>query len=139
MRYMTVPHRFFRHLPVLPFLYLAVIPVVILDLFLELYHRVAWPIYGLKYERRGVFIVIDRHRLKYLSLRERLYCAYCGYVNGVLQYWVKIIGETERYWCAIRHQASDGYVEPQHHVEYIPYGDEEAFHREFASQKTRRL
>ena len=46
---------------------------------------------------RGQYIVIDRHRLKYLNAIEKLNCVYCGYGNGVIAYARDIAGRTEQY------------------------------------------
>ena len=53
---------------------------------------------------------------------------YCGYINGLYTYAVQIAGETEKYWCGIKHQ-KDGsdFVEPKHHSEFLEYGDERAY------------
>ncbi|MGC9472000.1 MAG: hypothetical protein ACP5D1_10690 [Bacteroidales bacterium] len=139
MKYLKTRHRFLKHLIILPFIYPAVIPLLMLDFWIELYHRVSFPIYGIPAVKRSRYVLIDRHRLQYLNVMQKLNCIYCGYANGILQYWVKIIGETEKYWCGIRHGEREGFVSPAHHEKFIPYGDEEAYRREFSSKKTRML
>jgi len=52
---------------------------------------------------------------------------YCGYANGVMQYWVAIAAETERYWCDIQHEKGDGFVSPQHHKDFSTYRDKKSF------------
>jgi len=127
MRYLKVKNRFLHNLPVWPVIYPAVIFIVLLDFWVELYHRVAFPIYGIPYLKRKDYIVIDRHKLKYLTPGQKINCVYCGYANGVLQYIVRIVGETERYWCGIQHQDKQGYIAPQHHADFVEYGDEDQF------------
>ncbi len=112
-----------------PFIYLAIFPVFFLDIIFETYHRICFPVYKLSYIKRSQFIKIDRHKLSYLSFRDKLQCVYCGYINGVLAYAVKIAAETEKYWCAIKHAKYKDFVEPVHHKDFLEYGDEEAFRK----------
>ena len=137
MDHLRTPHRFLRHLLTIPFLFSAVIPIVILDLWIEVYHRISFPFYRLPYVKRGHYIKIDRHRLSYLNPMQKLNCLYCGYANGVLQFWVKIVGDTEKYWCAIKHKPDEKYNAPEHHNEFIGYNDEDEFITVYESKKTR--
>ncbi len=129
MDYLHHPSRSLRHLLSAPFIYIVIFPVVVLDLFLELYHRVCFPLYGLPYVRRSDYIRIDRQKLSYLSFMQKLNCMYCGYVNGFLAYAVAIAGATERYWCGIQHQKRKGFHAPQHHGNFLAYGDAKAFEK----------
>lgn len=86
MKYLKTPHRFLKHLIVLPFIYPAVIPFLLLDFWIELYHRVSFPIYGIPTVKRSRYVLIDRHRLQYLNIMQKLNCIYCGYASGILQY-----------------------------------------------------
>ena len=54
---------------------------------------------------------------------------WCGYANGLLQYSCVIAGETEKYWCGIKHQFNEEFCEPQHHADFIQYGDEDAYRK----------
>jgi hypothetical protein len=136
MKYMLQKNRFLRHLPTYPLIFLAVFPIMILDLWVEMYHRFCFPFYRIPYVRRKEYIKIDRHKLKYLNLMQKYNCAYCGYVNGVAAYWVKIFAETESYWCGIRHETSDRFNAPEHHEEFIAYNDRKGYDEEFYSKKT---
>lgn len=111
----------------MPFIYSVTIPLVIFDIWLEVYHRICFAAYGLPYVKRSQYIRIDRQKLKYLNIIEKLNCMYCGYANGLLHYSSIIAGETEKYWCGIKHKKDNGFIEPAHHNEFIEYGDEEAF------------
>lgn len=135
MKYLYTRHRFIKHLPILPFIYGAVIFLLLIDLWGEIYHRISFPIYGKPYVSRKEYIKIDRHRLKYLNPMQKINCAYCGYANGLIQYLMKIIAETEDYWCGIQHKKSDGFSPPSHHDHFIKYGDEEAYELNFESKK----
>lgn len=81
-----------------------IIPVIIADIWLELYHRVCFPLYGIKTVERRAYIKIDRQKLAYLNRWQKLNCMYCGYVNGALHYRTEVAGRTEKYRCGIMHQ-----------------------------------
>jgi len=121
------PKRLFRHILGAPVIYSILLPVVIMDLWVEIYHRICFPLYGLKYISRSAYIRIDRQKLSYLSWTEKINCMYCGYVNGFLHYSSAIAGATEKYWCGIKHKKGDGFIEPNHHAEFIDYNDKEAY------------
>ncbi|MFT4580172.1 MAG: hypothetical protein ACI9UO_003027 [Nitrospinales bacterium] len=77
--------------------------VLFLDLVMSIYQRICFPVYGIPKVRRGDYIVIDRQYLSYLNITEQLNCIYCGYFNGVMGYTREIAGQTEQYWCPIKH------------------------------------
>ena len=139
MKYLYTKHRFLKHIPLLPFIYGAVVLLVLLDLWIEVYHRVSFPIYGKPYIKRGKYIKIDRHKLRYLNPMQKINCAYCGYANGLIRYLTKIIAETEDYWCGIQHKKSDGFLAPPHHENFIRFRDESAYHSVFESKKENKL
>lgn len=113
--------RSIRHLISAPFIYSVAVPIIILDLFAEIYHRVCFPLYGIKYVHRSKYVVIDRHKLSKLNIWEKLNCVYCGYVNGLLAYLVEIAGRTEKYWCGIKHQDNESKITPEHHKQFENY------------------
>lgn len=129
-------HLILRYLVGLPLIMLQIIPVIIGDISLELYHRIAFPIYGLHYVKRSQYIRIgDRGKLPYLSLSEKIACMYCGYVNGWLHYASVIAGRTETYFCAIMHLESRGYVPSEHEKSFIKYGDDAALEKRYSKHR----
>ena len=118
-----------------PLIWLIFIPLLILDVFVELYHRICFPLYGLPYIKRSKYIVFDRHKLEYLPWYDKINCTYCGYANGFLQYAVQIAGMTEKYWCAIKHKELKEFVPPSHHKEFVGYGNKVEFEKKFLPQK----
>jgi hypothetical protein len=116
-------------IPVMPVIYSLIIPIIIIDIWVEIYHRICFPAYGIPYVKRSKFIKIDRHKLSYLDFFEKLNCVYCGYANGTLHYASVIAGETEKYWCGIKHQSDPNFIPPPHHKEFLEYGDEEAYQK----------
>jgi hypothetical protein len=139
MKYLFTKHRFIRHLPIYPIIYPTFIFILLLDIWTEFYHRIAFPCYGLPYIKRRHYIKIDRHKLKYLNPMQKLNCMYCGYANGVMQYMMKILAETEKYWCGIQHKRDNDFSPPEHHKDFIPYGNKEAYMTEFENNKTRMI
>jgi hypothetical protein len=107
--------RVIRWLVGAPLIWMMIIPVVFSDILLEVYHRIAFPIFGIKCVKRSEYIRIwDRAKLPYLTWYEKAGCAYCGYVNGWLHYASVVAGRTENYFCAIAHLEERGYCPPKH-------------------------
>ncbi len=109
----------------MPFIYAVFIPLVLLDIVVALYHRVAFPLYGIPLVDRRKHIVFDRQKLSYLTTIEKLNCVYCSYANGLLSYVKAIAGETEKMWCPIKHQWHPLYQAPEHHASFANYNDAE--------------
>lgn len=118
----------------MPFIWGMSIPLLILDFFLEIYHHVAFPLYGIPIVKRSNYIRIDRQKLTYLSPLDKFYCMYCGYANGFAAYLVRICGDTEKYWCGIKHKEVNGFIRQPHQEDFLPYGDEQAY-RELLEKK----
>ena len=65
------------------------------------------------------------NQVQSLLISEKIGCAYCGYVNGLVHYWVVIFAEMEKYWCGIKHKKNRFYQK-----DYLEY-DDEASYREY--------
>lgn len=118
-------------LPVLltaPLIYSLLIPLALLDLFVWLYQRICFPVYGIPRVRRSDYLVFDRHRLRYLNGIERSHCLYCAYANGLLAYVVEVAARTEQYWCPIRHARQLRAHHSRYH-RFLPYGDAQDYTR----------
>lgn len=116
-----------------PFIWWMIIPLAVADLFLEIYHRICFPLYGIPLVERSKYIrITDRAKLPYLNWMERFGCAYCGYANGWLHYASVIAAKTEHYWCAIAHLEDRGYIPPDHEKDFVKYGDEKTLHMRYA-------
>ncbi len=115
-----------RHLISAPFIYMMIVPFLFFDIFLEIYHRVCFTLYGIPKVKRSNYIVIDRHKLAYLNLMQKLNCVYCGYGNGLMAYGKEIAGRTEKYWCPIKHSKE---IPDPHSLynEFFEYIDGEGF------------
>lgn len=115
-----------------PFIFGVAIPIMMLDIIVEIYHRVCFWIYGIEYVKRKEYIkVIDRGKLQYLNPLQKVFCMYCGYVNGVFAFWVEIGSRTQKYWCGIKHEHDPNFKVHHYAKDYAEYGDEEDFNRKF--------
>lgn len=116
-----------RHWLSSPFIYLMVFPLVLIDICTEVYHQICFRLYEIELVSRSSYIKIDRHKLQYLSLFDKLNCTYCGYANGLLRYNCEIAARTEKYWCGIKHKPDQNFIEPEHHKEFIDYNNEKKY------------
>lgn len=114
-----------------PIIWSVLFPALILDGFVTLYQWVCFPIYKITKVKRSDYIIIDRHRLAYLNVIEKLNCLYCSYFNGLMAYITEIAGRTEQYWCPIRHATR---VKSMHgnYKKFFDYGDSDNFRQRLA-------
>ena len=122
---------FFRDAPLLvllttPLIWFCLLPIVFLDLVLTIYQAVCFPIYGIPKARRADFILLDRRRLAYLNLIEKLNCEYCSYANGIFAYATEVAARTEQYWCPIKHALRMKGVHSRYQY-FFDYGDAEGY------------
>ena len=109
-----------------PVIYSGIIPLLLLDLFLFVYQRLCFPIYGIPYVRRADYLVFDRTDLPYLNLIEKLNCGYCSYGNGLAAYFREVACRTEQYWCPIKH-ARRIRAAHERYPGFFEYGDAESY------------
>lgn len=110
-----------------PFIYSMIIPFVLLDVWLNVYQAICFPLYRIPKVRRADYIVIDRHRLAYLNSIEKVNCVYCGYGNGLIAYAREIAARTEQYWCPIKH-ARKVAASHERYVKFLDYGEATDYH-----------
>ncbi len=115
-----------KHIALAPVIYAVLIPFLLLDLSLSIYQWICFSAWDISRVSRRDYIVIDRHRLPYLNVIEKMNCVYCGYANGVLAYSREIVGRTEQYWCPIRHATQ---IRGPHsrYKNFVDYGDAEGY------------
>ncbi|USN58951.1 MAG: hypothetical protein H6767_02450 [Candidatus Peribacteria bacterium] len=123
-----------RHLLSLPFIYMMIIPTVILDLFLSVYQHICFRLYHIPLVNRSEYITAERKQLDYLNVIQKFHCLYCSYVNGIFSFAVEVGGRTEKYWCPIKHakKMRGGHDWEKH---FADYGDPEGFKECFMSNK----
>jgi hypothetical protein len=131
MEYRKYPERMIRHWLAAPIVWSMLIPILFLDLYLTIFNSIVLRLYKIQPIIRKEYIRIDRHKLNFLPWYEKLFCAYCGYANGLFAYAVKIAAVTEKYWCGIRHRKYNNFREPSHHREFIEYGKIPTSHHKF--------
>lgn len=108
--------------------------MITLDIMMELYHRICFPIYGIEYVKRNEYIqILNRSKLQYLHWFEKLGCMYCGYVNGGFLYMKEIAGRTEYYWCGIMHADKPNFKTQLHQTQkdFAKYDDKSDFDKKF--------
>lgn len=119
-----------------PFIYALIIPFVILDIFVSLYHAICFPAYGIPRVRRSDYIRVDRHHLQYLNGLQKLNCVYCGYCNGLIGWVREVASRTEAYWCPIKH--ADRIANPHpFYPHFTDFGDAEGFRSGLESVRDR--
>ena len=132
---MSFKARIYRFLST-PFILGLAIPILILDLLIEIYHRICFFLYGIEYVKRNNYVrVWDRGKLGYLNPLQKIFCVYCGYVNGVFPYWSEIASRTERYWCGIKHKMDGNMKLRESHKTFAEYNDVNEFHTKYKNCK----
>lgn len=119
-----------RHLLSLPFIYLMAIPLVILDIFITVYHLAAFPLYGIPKVKRSDYLIYDRKFLDYLNIIQKVHCLYCSYANGLLAYAVEIAARTERYWCPVKAAHRPKFYHDWY-KDFADYGNPEEWNKKF--------
>ena len=109
-----------------PVIYSGFAIFALMDLFVTLYQRLCFPVYGIPRVRRRDYLIFDRTDLPYLNAIERFNCFYCSYGNGVAAYLREVAARTEQYWCPIKHArrvlgAHDRYPD------FFEFGDAKSF------------
>jgi len=117
----------FSFLITIPSIMMMIIPALIADIFATIYQIINFSVYKIPKVKRSKYIIIDRHHLSYLNFMEKLFCIFCGYVNGVIQYSAEIGSRTEEFWCPIKHNKKIGYEHSRYH-KYLEYGDASSYH-----------
>ena len=111
-----------------PVIFALAIPLALLDLCVTAYQRVCFPVYGIERVRRARYFTLDRHRLPYLGLLEKVNSTFCSYANGVLAYAREVSARTEAYWCPIKHARPVRDPHGRYHA-FADYGDVEGYRR----------
>jgi hypothetical protein len=127
-------HRFllessFLVLLMAPIIWACLIPIALLDLVITVYQALCFPIYGIPKVRRSDYLLLDRHRLAYLNILEKLNCEYCAYGNGVLAYVTEVAARTEQYWCPIKHALRMKSMHSRYRF-FFDYGDAEHYRQQ---------
>jgi len=109
-----------------PLIYAVFFPMVLLDLFVWVYQWVCFPLFGLARVVRSDYFVFDRVHLGYLNIIEKINCAYCSYGNGLMAYAREVVGQTEQYWCPIKHARKVLHAHP-YYLGFADFGDAKGY------------
>jgi hypothetical protein len=131
MDYKRHPERHWRHILSIPFIWGMLIPIIFLDVTIEIYHQICFRLYGIPRVKRSNYILFDRSELKYITNVDKANCMYCSYANGLFRYAGEIAGRTEQYWCGIKHNGGPEFVAPEHQKVFVKYGDEKSFKKRY--------
>lgn len=123
-----------REILSIPFIYMMIVPAIILDIFLFVYQQTALRLYKVPLVKRSEYIIFERKHLDYLNLIQKVNCLYCSYVNGLFSYAVEIAGRTEKYWCPIKSASRKKWWHDWEEY-FAEYGDPEKFKEVFTSLK----
>jgi len=123
-----------RYLLSMPFIYVMFFPALILQIFLEIYHRICFPLYGIPLVNPKEYFVMDRALLPYLNWLEKLNCMYCSYVNCLFAYATEIGGRTEKFWCPIKH-ARKVKGSHTHYGDFVDYSDGESLRKRWEKMR----
>ncbi|HEY9201771.1 MAG TPA: hypothetical protein VIQ81_09250 [Gammaproteobacteria bacterium] len=127
-------HASFLNILTAPFIWLCIVPAVLMDAVVSLYQFVCFRVYGIPKVKRSDYIVVDRHNLSYLNLIEKMNCMFCGYFNGLIAYVQEIGARTEQHWCPIKHARKVSYIHTRYH-RFFEYGDARSYRDELKKLK----
>lgn len=116
-----------RHTVSVPFIWGMVPACIFLHLCVFIYQAVAFRLYGIERVRLRDFISFDREKLGYLSLGNKINCAYCSYANGLLMYASEIGHRTEYYWCGVKHRNQRENPAFAYQEKFAAYGSKEEY------------
>lgn len=119
----------------IPFIWLMMIPALIVDMFVSVYQTICFPIYKIPKVKRKDYLIIDRYNLFYLGRVERINCWYCEYFNGVIAYTREIAARTEQFWCPIKHSRAQ--LDPHSRYDkFFDFGDFRTYARELKKRRS---
>ncbi len=118
-----------------PVIYSVLLPMLVLDMFVTVYQRICFPIYGIARVKRSDYFVYDRTHLGYLNVIEKVNCGYCSYGNGLMGYAREIVARTEMYWCPIKHARKVLQAHP-YYAGFVDYGDPHGYQRDLERLRT---
>ena len=119
-----------------PVTYSLIVPLLLLDLLAFIYQFICFPVYGIQKPNRSDYIAVDRHKLSYLNIFEKMNCVFCGYANGLLRYVAELASMTEQFWCPIKHARR---IKNTHnrYWDFVDYGDADGYVEGFDSQRSK--
>ncbi len=117
------------HILSIPFIWLPFVPVMIAHFAVFIYVNIAFRMYGIELVYFRNYFVMDRQKLPYLSLIEKINCGYCSYANAAFLYMAEAGQRTEYYWCGIKHRDQPDNPAFSYQSKFAKYGDEAAYRK----------
>jgi hypothetical protein len=117
------------HILSIPFIWGMIFPIFFIHITAFIYQAIAFRLYGITPIKLRNYINFDREKLSYLSLIDKINCAYCSYANGVLAYVSEIAHRTEYYWCGIKHQNQPENPAFAYQEKFAKYGSKEEYEK----------
>jgi len=111
-----------------PIIYGMIVPMLLLDICLNIYQLTCFPIYGISRVKRSDYFSYDHRHLAYLNIIEKFDCLYCSYGNGLMAYATEILARTEQYFCPIKH-AQKVLGKHARNKYFLDYGDAADLHK----------
>lgn len=92
--------------PVAGYILILLFAVFLLPLFLYmlLFNRIYFWVRNQKPIARRAYLRFDRHQIDHLSFVDKIWCEYCEWANGTLQWTSDITKEIERRYCPIKNK-----------------------------------
>lgn len=87
-----------------PLILLFALFLLPLYLYMLFFNRVYFWIRKQEPVARAPYYNFDRHRIPHLSFTDKLWCEYCEWANGTLQWTLDITNEIERRYCPIKNR-----------------------------------
>ncbi len=111
----------------MPVIYGMALPMFALDVCVNLYQWICFPVYGIARVKRSSYFVMDHQHLAYLNIIEKAHCLYCSYAVGLLAFASEVTARTEQYFCPIKH-ANRVLGPHSRYDKFLEYGEAEDFH-----------
>ena len=112
-----------KHILSIPFIWLPVFPAFAMHLSTFIYQAICFRLYGIERVKLRPHMSFDREKLSYLSLVDKLNCAYCSYMNALFPYITEITRRTEYYWCGVKHRNQPNNPAFAYQAKFAEYGD----------------
>lgn len=119
--------KFFRHALSTPFIWSLLLPAFLLHIGIAFYQAICFRLYDIERVKLRSYLNFDREKLSYLSLFDKMNCAYCSYVNGLFAYASEIGRRTEYYWCGVKHRNYPSNPAFAYQEKFAAYGSEEEY------------
>lgn len=118
-----------KHIASIPFIWMLLVPGVLLHLFVLIFQSVCFRLYGIERVYLRSYVVFDREKLTYLNLLDKVNCAYCSYMNGMFAYVSEVGKRTEYYWCGVKHKNQPENPAFAYQDNFAAYGSKEEYDR----------